>query len=406
MKKTAMIISFLLAGAGAFAALGGIPFEVLHQTVGIRALSMGEATVASPEGSSILFWNPSVLDSVNKNTVDAAGEMLFEGASKEYISYNMPAGKYGGIGLMAGYLGYGQYENVDGSGVVGDKSDMKDIFLSAGYGRPLFAGIKGGLSLKFLLKYAADTDVNVFNSDIGFSRSFEMVDIGLAFKNIIPMDVKYTSESEKTVSTVRLGADLKLLDNRLKLALDMEKYLIKENPFFFAGVEYNVLDHVFLRAGYNTFSEISGGFGLEFEGAELDYALVLNELGMSHKIGLSYAFGGYETSITAEPQNFSPVGAYKRTYIRSKAVAKYEIYKWSIDIKDKKGTVIRTWSGTGTPDAEVIWDGLRADGMPYEDGDYSALLTIVDENDTTIKSSPTIIRIGNAEVKQLMLFGE
>jgi hypothetical protein len=406
MKKTAIVLILLFSGCAIFAALGGIPFEVLHQTTGIRALSMGEACVADPDGASILFWNPAALDSVEKNTLYAAGESLFEGADKEYVSYSMPVGRYGGIGFLIGHLGYGTYEPVDGSGAASAAEDMKDMFISAGYGKNLFAGIQAGISAKMLIMSAFDTNTPVFNADIALRRSFELIDIGLAFKNVLPMEVKFTSESEKTVATMRLGFDLKFLDNKLKVAADMEKYFIKENPLLFAGAEYNLLDNFFIRAGYNTLSEISAGLGFAMEGASIDYGFVYNSLGLSHKAGLSYSFGGYEAALKADPPNFSPVGAYKKTYIRISALTKYEIFKWTIEIKDKKGEVLKNWYGAGNPDTEVVWDGLRTDGMPYEDGDYTAVMTIVDENDTTIKSEPIKIKIGSNELRSLPLFGE
>ncbi len=408
MKRILMlVIAVFTAFSAVFAALGGVPFDVLHKTLGARNLAMGEAAVANCGGPSTILWNPAALDSVNKNTVYAGAEMLFEGAHMEYISYYMPVGKYGGLAFLAGFQGYGGYEAADGGGIEGVLTDdIKDIFISAGYGKSLIAGVQAGLTAKVLLKSLPDGTYPAFNSDISFFKSFDMIDIGLAFKNIIPMAVAYSSQDEKFVSTMRLGFALKLLDNNLKIAADMEKYFIKENPVFFAGAEYRIINALCVRAGYNTLSEISGGIGLNYENIGVDYAVVYNELGLSHKAGISYAFGGYGLELKAEPSTFSPMGAYKKTYIRVLASSKYEMYKWSIDLKNSSSELIRNWSGAGKPDDEVIWDGLRTDGMPYPDGMYNAVLTTVDENDVTSKSDVITIQLGGNESKSLPLFGE
>lgn len=406
-KKNFLITAIILVCAsGIFAQYGGIPFEIFHKTIGARALSMGEACVGNPTGATGIFWNPAALDSLNKNEIYAGAELLFEGAHMEYLTYSTPIGKFGGLGIMAGYLGYGTYEVVDSSAVVTGNADLKDIFISAAYGKNIIAGYQAGVSLKMLIKSAADGTYPAFNADVSFYKSFEMVDIGIAFKNVLPIEVKYALDSEKFVSTLRAGAVLKLLDAKLKIAADVEKYFINENPVFFAGVEYRVVDMFAVRAGYNTFSDISGGIGINFQNMNLDYAVTYASSTLMHKIAISYEFGGYEASLRAEPEVFSPVGAIKKTYIRITAAAKYEIYKWSLELKDKKGKIVRTWFGASIPDTEVVWDGLRDDGMPFEEGEYKALLTLVDENDTVIKSKELTIKIQTNDARSIPMFGE
>lgn len=396
----------LFFAAGLFAELGGILFEVFHKTIGAGAIAMGEACVADPNGATGIFWNPAALDSINKNEVYAGAELLYEGAHMEYLSYSTPIGKFGGLGLMAGYLGYGTYENVDSNSISGGNSDYKDIFLTAAYGKNIFAGYQAGVALKMLIRNAADTTYPAFNADISFHKSFDMVDFGIAFKNVLPLVVKYEVDSEKFVSTMRIGAALKLFDSKLKIAADVEKYFIKENPIFFAGAEYTLFDMFALRTGYNTYSEISGGIGVNYKDINVDYAVTAANSALTHKIALSYFFGGYEVAVKADPEVFSPVGGIKKTYLRMTAATKYEIYKWSLDLKNKKGETVRAWYGAGIPDTEVVWDGLRQDGMPFDEGDYKAILTIIDENDSTIKSKEINIKIQTNDAKSIPMFGE
>jgi hypothetical protein len=235
-----------------------------------------------------------------------------------------------------------------------------------------------------------------------------MVDLGLAFKNVLPITAGATADGqEKFVSTVRFGASLKLLDSKLKIAADVEKYFINENPLVFTGAEYTFFDMLSVRAGYNTLSQISGGLGINFQNANFDYALTYAAAAaLEHKIALSYAFGGYEVALKAEPDIFSPVGAIKKTYIRITAATKFEIYKWSLDLKNSKGEIIRTWNGAGVPDTEEVWDGLRQDGMPYDEGSYTAVMTVTDENDNSLKSKAAVIKIQTNDRSSMPLLGE
>ncbi|MGD0566474.1 MAG: hypothetical protein ABSA34_03980 [Candidatus Goldiibacteriota bacterium] len=411
MKKIFTVLALLMIPGGMLLAeLGGIPFETLYKTIGARSLAMGETAVGNPSGITTILWNPAYLDSLMKNEVYAGAELLYGGASMEYLSYTTPIGKYGGLGFMAGYLGYGSYEEttVDSTGnqaVLGN-SDYKDIFISAAYGKNIIAGIEAGISMKMLLECEGSETFPAFNADVSFFKSFELFDLGLAFKNILPLTINYDTDSEQFITTMRFGGVYKALDGKLKIAADIEKYFIKENPFFYFGAEYNISDLIFIRAGYNTFSEVSGGLGINFNNMGVDYTLTDGQAAVMHKIAVYYDFGGYDVAVKADPEVFSPVGSIKKTYLRVSAMTKYEIFKWLLEIKDKNGAVVKSWNGTGTPDAENVWDGLRQDGMPMDEGDYKAVLTVVDENDKTIKSTETLIRIKSTDAHSIPLFGE
>ena len=396
----------LITSCAAFAELGGIPFETLYKDLGARSEAMGGASVGNPSGITAILWNPAYLDSLMKNEVYAGAELLYEGASMEYLSYATPIGQYGGLGFMAGYLGYGSFETVDMNDIVTGTSDYKDIFITAAYGKNIFAGIEAGISLKMLLEDQAGATYPAFNSDISLFRSFDDFDLGLAVKNILPLTIKYTTDSEQFITTMRFGGTYRALDGKLKLAADIEKYFIDENPFFYFGAEYNIANMIYLRAGYNTFSEVSGGFGVNYDNVGIDYTLTDGQASIMHKIAVYYDFGGYDVAVKADPPQFSPVGAVKKTYLRVSAMTKYEIFKWSLDIKDKNGAVVKNSNGTGTPDTDIVWDGLRMDGMPVDEGTYTVVLTVVDENDKIIKSPETLITIKSSDSRAMPLFGE
>lgn len=391
-----------------FAGLGGIPFEILNKGTGIRTISMGEAGVANCFDASAIFFNPAYLDALNKNEIYMSVETFFEGANYEQVSVVTPMGLSGGLGVFVGMMNYGTYEKFDADGNPGtEKVVARDIFGSLSYGKLIFAGIQTGLSIKFIIKAIEDKSYMGFNSDIALYRAFgDMWDFGLICKNLVPMGVKFEEHEEKFVTSIRAGLGLKLLEKQLRIAVDAEKYFIESNPIIYAGFEYGLFNTIFLRGGYNTSGDIASGIGVSYKDIFFDYGLVFNELIMSHKFALSYRFGGYELKLQAEPEVFSPIGGNKKTYIRVYAKTKYEIYKWKVEITDWKGNVVKSWFGSGTPNEVLIWDGLKADGMPMDEGEFRAVLTVIDENDVSNLSDPIKIRISLTDKYNIPILGE
>ncbi len=408
MKKIFFLILVFLTANTIFAVPGGIPFEILSKGTGIRIISMGEAGVANCTDASAIFFNPAYLDVLNKNEIYMSVETFFEGANYEQISVVTPMGLSGGLGVFVGMMNYGTYEKFDTDGNPGtEEGVVRDIFGSLSYGRLTLAGIYSGLSAKFIIKGIEDKSYMGFNTDIAFYRAFgDMWDIGLICKNLIPMGVKFEEDEEKFVTSIRAGLGLKLLDKQLRIAVDAEKYFIDSNPVVYAGIEYGLFNILFLRGGYNTTGDITAGIGISYQDMFFDYGAGLNELTISHKFALSYRFGGYELKLKAEPEVFSPIGGNKKTYIRVYAKTKHEIYKWKVEITDWKGNIVKSWFGSGNPDEVLIWDGLKPDGMPMDEAEYRAVLTVVDENDVTNSSDPIKIKISSTDKYNIPILGD
>ncbi|HRU38743.1 MAG TPA: hypothetical protein P5511_02605, partial [Candidatus Goldiibacteriota bacterium] len=220
------------------------------------------------------------------------------------------------------------------------------------------------------------------------------------------LSLKYSSEEEKFIPAARLGMLVKILENKLKIAVDTEKYFNDSQFLVYGGAEYSLGDMFFVRAGANTTGEIGAGAGFSFQDIVFDYGAGISEAMVSHKFALSYRFGGYELALKAEPDVFSPIGGNRKTYIRITARHKYSIYKWRLDITDGMGEIVKSWTGSGDPDSVEIWDGLRSDGMPMKEGEYRAVLKVTDENDVSSFSAPIKIKISNTDTFNIPLMGD
>ncbi len=405
MRK--IILLFLIINFGHILAVpAGLPFEVLSNGFGARAFSLGGVGVAAPFDSSLLLWNPSQLDSITKNEFLFSYEPLYGDVLANFISFTYPAGKAGGFGIALAHFNYGKYEIMNKEGDTQGEAGVSDIFFALGYGKNLFAGIQAGLNIKIVIKSFGNETFTGYNSDIGFFKSFENIDFGLVVKDFLPIKVKFSYEEENFYPGLRCGIAFKFLDERFKITADIEKYFLNVNPEIFGGLEYFLFDNFVLRAGINSSAVLGGGAGVKFENILLDYAFNLNETTVLHKVSLHYRFGGYEIGLKAEPDIFSPLSANKKTYIRINTKTKYDIYKWKLELKNKKGEVIKSWDGAGQPYDTVIWDGLKPDGLPYPEGDYFARLIIVDEMDNMLKSDEILIKLSSSEKFLMPLIGE
>jgi len=406
INKFFFTILILLFSSCLFAAPPGIPFEILSNGSGARVFSMGGASSANTDDASLVLWNPAYLDSITKNEIFLSFEPLFGSATYNFISYVNPAGKIGGFGIALAYAGYGKYEIMDKEGNSGGEASVSDLLFALAYGKNLFAGIQSGLNIKIGIKSFNSETFTGYNADIGFFRSFEFIDAGIVFKDVLPLKVKFSYEEESFTPGLKFGLCLKLIDEQFKITGDVEKYFNNTQPEIFAGLEYNLFKILYLRAGINSEAILSAGAGINYENFVFDYAILNNEVTLLHKFSLHYRFGGYEVGLKAEPEIFSPLSGNKKTYIRIIAKTKYDIYKWRVELKNAKGEIVKTWEGAGQPFETVIWDGLKPDGLPFSEGDYKARLILTDENDTVIKSEEINIKLSSAEKFFMPLMGE
>src|SRR5262249_6021643 len=123
------------------------------------------------------------------------------------------------------------------------------------------------------------------------------------------------------------------------------------------GGEYWIQSGLALRAGFND-SYGTGGFTYRFAPQfEIDYGVAEDPLGMTHRVGLSYRFGGFFASSQAEPAIFSPTGEKAVTKISLNARTKADPEEWSLDILNKSDEVVRKFGGKGQPPSHIQWDG-------------------------------------------------
>jgi hypothetical protein len=138
----------------------------------------------------------------------------------------------------------------------------------------------------------------------------------------------------------------------------------------------------------------TGGFSYRFMPQyQVDYAIADQPLGMTHRVGISYRFGGFFASSKAEPSVFSPTGERAVTKITLNARTKADPEEWTLEIVNKSDEVVRRFSGKGQPPAHVQWDGKDETGLPLADGVYHYRLSVKDREGRALLATSHTLEI-------------
>ena len=273
-------LELFAAGSGAFLRIG----------VGARALGMGGAFVAIADGPTASYWNPAGLAQLGAPQLSSMYTDQFGlGIKYGFVGYAHPisldkAWAASLIHLSAGKIPITKLDINGRPIIVKYISDSADaLFLS--YAQT-FLSFPLGVTLKGIHQSLG----SVSGWGIGFNlgSKFELFN-GLYLGAVIKMGglVWSTGEKENFPVTVTFGAAYYPFSS-LVVSLDAE---LQSNHRLrlHVGGEYNPIPQVALRAGFNGGSP-TAGVGIEVQQFQIDYALMLHKLGISHRISFGMEF--------------------------------------------------------------------------------------------------------------------
>ena len=358
---------------------GGAPGDWLSRYATARTVGFGGAFVAVADEPIGALWNPASLTQVYQNMIFVETARLFEETTINSLSFGTPERRVmPGFGITIVSLNSGTFERTN---------ELNDVTGEFGEGELAFVlSASKSVSQKFSL----GANIKLIRQKIDeFSASGAGVDLGLLF-HLLPSVTVGASvlniggpsltlrETEETYPIdYRGGLTLRFLAGRGMITTEISSRPDYETKFH-AGTEFWAHSMLALRVGYND-RYFSGGAGFALpNGIRIDYGMSDHLLGVTHRIGLSYGFGGFYASSQADPPVFSPIGAQSVTRFDLEARTKAEAVSWSLDIVDKSGQIVRRFSGAGLPPAHVMWDGKNETGMPLADGVYTYQLVVID----------------------------
>lgn len=384
MAKTGVLAFFLAvtaAGAppaAAQSADGGAPGDWLSNYTTAQSLALGGSFVAVTEEPLGVVWNPAGLSFMSQNQASFEAGRLYESTNLYGVGIGVPARTLPSIGFTVLTMSSGNFERTselnEPLGTFGE-GDLAMYLTGSKSISPRFA-IGGNLKV-------ARQSVEEFNATgLGFDLG-AMYDISPYFRlggsvlNLGGPSLSLREVSEKYPVEFRVGGAAKLFHGQGLITMELDQNA-DTGAGFHAGAQYWLYRNFALSVGFAE-NAPAGGFSYRMpSGLRFNYALADEDLGMTHRFGISYSFGGFMADSQADPPVFSPLGQQSVTRIDLKSKTKAEATDWVLDITNKNGNVVRTFGGPGAPPSHVMWDGKNQAGLPVPDGFYTYSLVVHD----------------------------
>jgi len=370
----------------------GLANDYLQYGAGARSLAMGGAYVALADDASAPYWNPACLTQIEEHQFLSMYAPFFEGTSYNFLSYVHPLRRIGSVGISDVLLHSGGYEEVDISlGVIGrNKSIFKNAVIIS-YANRVRKDISVGANLKLIHERVMRYSGNGQGIDLGILyEPIDELNIGLTLQNVIQPKVTLRDEPDVYKVNLKGGVALNAFSGRLTLTADINK-LVDEKAYFCGGIEVcpwekvgSSLRRVDLRAGFNHLQSFTCGIGLKIKFFSVDYGFNSHELGNLHKFALTFGWGNiYRAS--AKPilkaENTYGLDALSNEIEFSTDIPSITVKKWSLEIRDEGGEVVKSFRGETRPPEIISWDVCDEVGRPVKKGDYSYKFSVVYKND-------------------------
>ena len=356
----------------------GGPGEWLARYTSARTLGLGGAYVATADDPLGVLWNPAGLSAMDQNELRFENATLFEQTSINAFGFAVPGNWLPSFGITMVSLGSGEFDRTN------DMNDPLGTF-KTGETAYLFTASRAfsrrlavGTNLKLVQQSVEDFSAQGFGMDLGATYDLTpTVRVGFSVANLMGPNLKLRDVEEPYPTQIRGGAAAQILNGRAMITAQVAQ-AEGLGASLHAGAEDWLQPGLGLRVGYDD-SNGAGGFSYRFAPQyQVDYAIADQPLGLTHRVGVSYRFGGFFASSKAEPSVFSPTGEKAVTKITLNSRTKADPEDWTLEIVNKSDEVVRRFAGKGQPPAHVQWDGKDETGMPLADGVYRYRLTVKD----------------------------
>jgi hypothetical protein len=252
-------------------------FATDNHPIGARSAAMAHSTVAVSDVWST-FHNQAGLANVKKMEAGVFYEnrFLIPELSLKAISFAIPV-KGGAFGASVSHYGFSLY------------SETK---VGVAYSQKLGEKVSAGVQMNYLNTFIGEGYGNKGNFTAEAGVMAELVDgltLGAHIYN--PTRARLSHYNNERIPTVmRLGLHYKLSEKVILLAETLKD--TENKPEFKAGMEYQVVEQLYLRAGIGSNPALSTfGFGLNLKQFKLDFATSFHSvLGISPQFGLNYTF--------------------------------------------------------------------------------------------------------------------
>jgi hypothetical protein len=393
---TVALVFGVITGGGAAKAQdqnGGLPGEWLARYLGARTAGLGGAFVAVADEPLGVVWNPAGISRLSQNEVSFETSILYESTTINSFSFAVPGRRIPSFGLTILSLGSGDFEKTNELNESLGSFDEGEMAFLLTASKNLTRNFYLGANLKVVRQAIDDFNAAGVGFDLGLLYQVHpALRLGASFLNIGGPTLNLRSIDESYPVDVRGGVAVNFMSGRGLVAGQVD-YRPDAGAAFGLGTEFWVHRTMGLRFGYNEQAPAGGFSFYATPGLRFDYAAADEELGVTHRLGVVYRFGGFYASSKADPSVFSPIGERSVTKFHLAAKTKVDASTWTLEITDKSNYVVRKFSGKGGPPAHVMWDGKDEAGLPLPDGIYKYSMVVVDAEGRQLASHANTVEI-------------
>lgn len=302
--------------------------------VGARAMAMGGAFVANAYDATAAYWNPGLLNHLEKTELYFMHSEYLADIKLEYLSFAFPLSELGTVALSITAMNMGEMLITtvdDPEGVATGTFDAGSFAVGVSYGRRLTDAFAIGGTFKYISENIWNSRATGIALDAGtiFQTPFKGIRLGVSISNfgtkmqisgddlLVQQDIDPSIEGNNTSVNARLATDRFDLPLNLRIGAAYDAVKTEHSRLTVevdglhpndnsesvnSGAELALLkERFFLRGGYrNLFqadneNSYTAGFGLRYAGESLsiriDYAYAEQQhLQGIHQIGFALAF--------------------------------------------------------------------------------------------------------------------
>jgi hypothetical protein len=377
----------------------GQPGDWLLSYQTARTAAMGGAYVANADGALGAMWNPAGLSRMLQNEVHMETTSLFGESRMNAFGFALPGRRFPSVGISLVTLNSGEFQRTNElNDDLGTFSEGNMAFYITG-AKKVADRVRLGMNLKIARQELEEFSASGAGLDLG-----AIVDLGANWSvgasvlNVGGPNLNMREVDEAYPVNMRGGVAYRALNGRALLSVEVDA---QEGPgaAFKTGGEVWVHRTFALRAGWGE-EAVAGGASFRVSpDFRFDYGAQDNELGVLHRFGIVYEFGGFHAASKATPEVFSPTGDHSVTTFDLKANTRGEPAEWKLDIIDKQNELVRRFGGKGGPPSHVLWDGTDESGMPLPDGSYRYQLVVFDDEGVQVdaKEREVVISTGGPQ---------
>ncbi len=263
--------------------VGGDPGQIWHFGTDSRSFGLANAMVSIVNDSAAGYWNSSRLATLDQPHFGFLSTSLLEGAKYDYLGFSYPSLTHGAFGFNLVRLGIDGIERRDISNNLSGNYGFSVAGYSLGWATQFTDHLYLGGNVKYLNRQLAEFKSTLTSLDLSANVALtQHMDSAVVLRDVV---FSGSNTSDKLPQNFVVGTSYRFFQDSLRFTLQFEQigFVIK------SGIEYNFGPAAF-RLGLGENALEGGGFGFQYRGMHLDYALRMHPV-FGNTSSLSFGFG-------------------------------------------------------------------------------------------------------------------